>query len=427
MNVLNPVDSILPHFLPVFNARQRYVLAYGGAGSGKSWSVAQMMILRCCLDPGIRVLGIRKVARTIKQSMWTRVVSQLGEWQQLSKCKVNLSDQTIKFPNGSEMLFVGLDPDPESHEPEKLKSIDRIGSIWIEEATELSEKDFIQVNLRLRGETVFRQQIVLTFNPISRLHWIKKRFIDCGLRENVFVHQSTFRDNPHCGEDYAETLLHLREQNPESGRVYTDGEWGILKGLIFKPLDTTPWPAPLVVEEKIYGLDFGFTHPTALVEINLSYPRAYLHQLIYESSMTNKDRLQRFEDLGISKTAPIYADPEDPCSIEEMDEAGYNVVMADKGPGSVRASIELVKSLELHAPPGDEDLLNEFQNYKWDVDRNGESKEVPVKDKDHLIDAVRYGLHTHLRPRLDDEEFEVYDAEDEFGFMVPDLGEEIHV
>jgi len=93
-------------------------------------------------------------------------------WGLDSIFKINKSEMTMTCFNGSVLLFKGID------DPEKIKSIDGITSIWIEEASELTLEDFTQLDLRLRGITEVAKQIILSFNPVSAEHWLKKRFFE---------------------------------------------------------------------------------------------------------------------------------------------------------------------------------------------------------------------------------------------------------
>jgi phage terminase large subunit len=110
-------------------------------------------------------------------------------------------------------------------EPEKIKSIEGITSIWIEEATELTEDDFDQLVLRVRGEKKNYVQFILSFNPIDENHWIKKRLVDPG--EATVLH-TTYKDNLFLDEDYIETLNSLKHTNSLYYQIYCLGEWGVV-------------------------------------------------------------------------------------------------------------------------------------------------------------------------------------------------------
>lgn len=123
------------------------------------------------------------------------------------------------LPTGNEILLAGLD------DVERLKSIAGITSIWIEEATELNEGDFDQIDLRLRGETENYKQIILSFNPIDESHWLKKRFFDNNL-DNCTTLRTTFKDNHFIDDEYRRVLEQKASVSPNLYRIYYLGEWG---------------------------------------------------------------------------------------------------------------------------------------------------------------------------------------------------------
>ncbi|MHA1572595.1 MAG: terminase large subunit, partial [Alphaproteobacteria bacterium] len=150
-------------------------------------------------------------------------------------------------------------------------------------------------------------------------------------------------------------------------------------------------------DETILGLDFGFNHPTALVEIGLRDKQAFLTERLYASGMTTADLIAWMDKNGISKGDPIYADAAEPDRIEELYRAGYNVLPAAKGPGSVNAGIVYCKGLAIHTRPQNKNINEENANYRWRVDKNGEALDQPEKSGDHAMDAIRYALFTHLK------------------------------
>lgn len=199
-----------------YDFKGRYLVLYGGAGSGKSVFAAQKIVLRCLQEPGHRFLILRKVARTIKGSVFELIKDILSSEGVIDKVYINRSEKYFRFQNGSEIVTSGLD------DSEKLKSIHGITGIWIEEATELQEEDFIQADLRLRGETDHYKQVILTFNPISRLHWLYK-FVNETNEDKMAIH-TTFRDNRFAGDEYEDVLSNIDDENLHL--IYAKGEWG---------------------------------------------------------------------------------------------------------------------------------------------------------------------------------------------------------
>lgn len=213
-------------FLPLFFDQHRYLVLMGGGGSGKSIFAGRKILERCVSEPGHRFLVCRKVARTLRESCFKQLSGQLAEHYPDAGYRINQSDMRIRFQNGSEILFSGLD------DVEKLKSIYAITGVWIEEASELDRQDFEQLDIRLRGETRYYKQIIISFNPISAMHWLKTRFFDKP-DARALTHRSTYRDNRFLDEENIRTLEGFRETDPYYYSVYCLGEWGVVGQTVF--------------------------------------------------------------------------------------------------------------------------------------------------------------------------------------------------
>lgn len=212
-------------FLPLFADEHRYLVLKGGGGSGKSIFAGRKVVERCMSEAGHRFLVCRKVAKTLRESCWRQLIGQFNQFYP-GRTKINKTDMTITCDNGSVVLFAGLD------DAEKLKSIYNITGVWIEEASELLEGDFNQLDIRLRGETQHYKQIILSFNPISIMHWLKKRFFD---RKNprARTHESTYKDNRFLPAEDIATLEAFRETDLYYYEVYCLGMWGTTGRSVF--------------------------------------------------------------------------------------------------------------------------------------------------------------------------------------------------
>lgn len=214
------------HFLPLFFDQHRYLVLKGGGGSGKSIFTGRKVLERVTTEPGHRWLVCRKVARTLRDSCFAQLRSQIAEYYQDAGAKVNKGDMWIGFPNGSEIIFAGLD------DVEKLKSIFNITGIWVEEASELERGDFNQLDIRLRTNFQYYLQMILTFNPISINHWLKQRFFDTP-DPRARVDESTFRDNRFLPEENIRSMEGFKESDPYYYMVYYLGQWGVTGKTVF--------------------------------------------------------------------------------------------------------------------------------------------------------------------------------------------------
>jgi hypothetical protein len=218
MTVARPI-YVNDAYLPYFQFGGRYVFMRGGAGSGKSVSWAQKHVMKVASRPGRRVLVIRKVGATLRQSVFEQLRKVVSDWGLAGDFTANQTTLRLRHNiTGSELLCAGID------DPEKLKSITGITDIVIEEATELTEDDFSQLDLRARD--VSDVQITVAFNPIDEGHWLKKRIDVQQGQADTLVVLTTFKDNRFLPDSYVQTLLNMARTNPNYHRIYVLNEWG---------------------------------------------------------------------------------------------------------------------------------------------------------------------------------------------------------
>ena len=230
MQVNIPKRAFNRVYLPVLDdEKHRYLVLYGGAGSGKSAFAVQRFVVRLLEKPLCNLLVVRAVAVTNRDSTYALFRQTISRWGLDALFQCSDSELRIRCVNGNSVIFKGLD------DTEKLKSVTfkkgELTDIWVEEASEIAEEDFNQLDMRLRGKGTHKQ-IVLTFNPVSVLHWLKKRFFD-RREERAAVLKTTYRDNRFLDEEYKATLEGYRETDPYYYSVYCLGEWGVLGQTIF--------------------------------------------------------------------------------------------------------------------------------------------------------------------------------------------------
>ena len=215
-------------YLPLLESEKKYVVLCGGAGSGKSVFAVQRYLWRL-LKEKRNLLVIRAVAATHRDSTFALFKQIIGKWGLGELFSVSESTARIRCENGSEIVFKGLD------NSEKLKSVTFAGGeltdIWIEEASEIAESDFNQLVIRLRGGKQ-KKQVVLTFNPVSIEHWLKRRFFD-QVREDAVTLRTTYKDNRFLAKEDGEELERFKESDPYYYSVYCLGEWGVTGKSVF--------------------------------------------------------------------------------------------------------------------------------------------------------------------------------------------------
>lgn len=401
-------------FLPLLLNKDRWLIIYGGAGSGKSYFVVEKILARIlkAISRGKKhkFLCLRKTVPAAKKSVFPLFKEYIDNWGLRSICKINQTDMTITFAGGSEILITGLD------DPEKVKSIQGVTGVWIEEATEFTYDDFMQLDLRLRGETWDYKQIIMSFNPIDEGHWIRKKLftdsiqseIESGVRivqrtftmvvegkeisYSMSVMHSTYRDNRFIDDVYKARLEGLVEQDQNYYNIYCCGRWGVLKGLIFDKWETVrEWPEASEFDTAGFGLDFGYSvDPTAIVEAGFIGRSLYVREHCYEKELNNRDIAARLLKLTHGLSVPVVADSAEPKSIDEI--RGYNqpCLASIKGPDSISNGIQRIKQFNLMVDYGSSNMIKELQSYKWAEDKNGQLLNKPVDFQNHLIDALRY-------------------------------------
>lgn len=382
-SVLN--ETYKPHLR---NYEGRYKVFYGGGGSGKSHFVFQRMVLKALTDQR-KILVIRKVDRTIKDSVWQMTLDTLASFGISKECKINKSDFTIVLPNGSSFLFKGL------QDPERIKSIAGITDVIIEEATELNYEDFNQLDIRLRHPFAKNQEMVLMFNPVSKVNWCYKHWFEEKDPRATVLH-TTYKDNRFLPQSQIETLEGLKRVNETYYKIYCLGEFGSLNKLVFENWKVEDFDYKKVQGELLVGLDFGFVNdPTALVcsILDESNKKLYIFDEYCEKGLLNNQIANIIIKKGYSKSC-IIADSAEQKSIEEIKRQGiYRIKPATKGQGSVLQGIQQLQQYEIIVHPSCENVVEEFQNYSWKKDKQtNEYVNIPVDNYNHLCDALRYSL-----------------------------------
>jgi len=385
------VKIIPPSFYPLLRDKSRFLLLKGGAGSGKSHTAIIKTLVRILVGYKTntihKFLLLRKTQPAARKSVFALLLHYINMWNLDSLLNVNNTDMTVTFSNGSQILTTGLD------NVDKLKSIEGITSVILEEATEFTIADFRQINLRLRGITKSYKQIILCFNPISKKSWVYKEFFSAD-KNNTTIHNSTYKDNPYLDKEYVEELENLVNQDVAYYKIYTLGEWGVLENLIFHNWDIVDEiPDRYTKSEHVYGLDWGFTHPTCLLAIVKDGDDIYLDEMLYQSGLTNMDVLGWVKDN--IQQGRIYADSAEPARLKEFRKHGINIIPATKGKNSVKDSIDFVKRYKLHITKQSNNLIKEIETYKYRQTRDGEVLEEPVDFNDDAIAAMRYGIYSH--------------------------------
>ena len=390
INLTLSKDLFVPKFYPLlFDYSHRFEVYMGSAGSSKSYFITQKLIVRACREK-IRILVCRRYGTTLRNTCFAQFKEILEKWKLLPLyVKVRETDFHIQFPNGSEIIFTGLD------EETKLLSLTNIGTIFIEEAYEVPKPIVEQLNLRLRGRTE-NQQIIMAFNPISKNHWLYD-FCEVNPPSSFLYTHSTYKDNPFLSEEYVSELEEMKVRNPARYKVYGLGEWGVnVDGLVFSNWRVSDFDYTQIEGELLIGLDFGFINDISAIVASIiceETKQIYVFRTYGARGKTNSELAAIIKDLGFSKSV-IIADSAEPKSIEEIRREGVSRIRnSTKGKDSIIHGIQKLQNYEIIVHPSCGGLIEEFENYTWEKDKNtGTFLNKPIDSYNHYIDALRYSL-----------------------------------
>ena len=388
-NIFNPV------YLPYLeDYSTRFLVFYGGAGSGKSHFIAQRLVYKALKDTR-KILVLRKVNRTTKASTFQLLLDTLNQFGIINYCVINRTDFSITLPTGSQFLCMGLD------DPEKIKSITGLTDAWLEEATEFSLDDFSQVNLRVRDPKAENQEIILSLNPVSKANWCYLHFFAENpeldeFRKTVRIVHTTYKDNPHLPEAYVQALLMMKATNEVYYKIYALGEFGSLDKLIYNNWQKMDFDPDTIKGQLLCGLDFGYTNdPTAFTASILveNERRIYIFKEWGGTGYLNNAIADQIKEMGFAKSI-ICADSAEQKSIDEIKRLGISRIKpCVKGKGSVLQGIQKLQQYELIVHPSCENVIEELENYAWKKDKQtNEYINEPAEGFDHYMDSLRYSL-----------------------------------
>lgn len=393
-------------YLKHLNAIQPIQIFFGGSSSGKSKFLAQRVI-KDLMEGGRNFLIVRNTGNTLKTSVFTELTKVIDEWGVGRFFTINKSDLTIQCKNGYIALLKGLD------DVEKVKSITvpkgALTDIWIEEATETTRDAYKKLTKRLRGLSDKPKRVTLTFNPILKSHWIYKEFFktwnDDETRQesdDLLIVKTTYKDNDFL-TDQDRKLLE-EETDSYFYEVYTLGKWGVLGDRIFTNWSTVDLlDKEYMFDQYEHGLDFGFTNdPTAYVKAY--YHRAsktiYIWREYANKGVTNEQIAADIKPMLGDDT--VVCDSAEPKSITELNGYGISAIGAKKGKDSVLHGIQWLQKHSIMLDKSCQNCINNFQQYHWLKDREGNVLNKPVDRFNDFIDALRYALE-HLMTEFDDD------------------------
>lgn len=370
------------------NARLR--VHQGGTRSGKTYAICQYLIwLLTVTEQPLVISIIRKTLPALKGSV-QRDFMEIAESIGMFDDGANLNKVEGHFTYNNHLVeFLSVD------DSQKIRGRKR-NIAFLNEANELNQEDFRQINMRCTD------YLILDFNPSDPVHWIYDEIIP---RDDCDTWITTYKDNKFLPDDLVYEIERMRERDPDYWRVFGEGQKAVFSARqIFSNWTFTPvkdFPEFDKSSEGVIGLDFGYTNdPTSANYIVRKGDKIYIHQVIYETGLTNSDIVDRLKSKGYSDTL-IYYDAAEPKSGEEMKRLGMLVKPAVKGTGSINAGISLLKEFDIIVSQESKNIIKEYHNYYWEQTKDGTIINKPVDRFNHAMDAIRYGVYSQYSKRAE--------------------------
>ena len=408
-------------------AHKIYLLV-GGYGSSKSYHVAVKLIKKL-LQEKRKALVVREVFDTIRDSCFDLLMEVAAAMEVDDYVTFTTSPMQVRFKNGSQIIFKGMD------KPAKLKSLNGVSIVWIEECSEVKYAGFKEILGRLRHPAL-SNHIILSTNPVSKSNWCYKHFFrdkSNGLEVlddellyakrilvvgNTYYHHSTVDDNYFVPQDYIDQLDSLERHDPDLYRVARKGRFGIDGKLVFPQLEGVPYAEGIKAVRKIRhpmkanGMDFGFVESyNALLRLVVDTDEKILY-IIWEYYSRDKDDTEIEEDISEFKATQelIKADCAEPKTIRYFRKQGFRMRACRKFKGSRAAYTKKVKRFRkiicLDSCPN---TIGELQELTFAEDKDGNLLEDEFNIDPHTLSAIWYALDDYevedlkggaLRPRL---------------------------
>lgn len=371
----------------------RYKVYYGGRGSGKSWAVAQALIVMSDMA-NIRVLCCREIQNSIKDSSY-QILKDTAERLGIAGRFSFLESEIRHRRTGARFIFKGL-----ARNVQSVKSTEGIDIAWVEEAQTVSETSWETLIPTIRKPG---SEIWVTFNPLNADDPTTKRFVE-NPPPGAYVRKINFDENPHFQPelraemehdkaiDY-EKYLHIWEGFP---RTVSDAQ--VFKGRY--SVESFPDDLWKRAERLFFGADFGFARdPNTLVRCFILDKRLYIEHEAYAVGIELDEMPQLYDSIPESRKWAIKADSARPETISYLrNRCGFNIAPAEKWQGSIEDGIAYLKSFEkIVIHPRCKHTAEEFRLYSYKIDKTTNEVLPIILDKNnHVIDGIRYALDGYI-------------------------------
>ena len=362
-------------FETLLNSDKRINIFQGSSRASKTYNILIYFIYKLLNEENKTLSIVRKTLPALKGSVLRDLKEILLKFDLYDQNNWHSVDGYYQL--GSNMIeWVSVDDET------KLRGRKR-DYLFINEATEVSYDEYIQLMLRTSDLTV------MDLNPSLWKSWI----YDLEGQPDVNYNITTYKDNPFLSEVQVKEIEKLKDRDPNLWRVFGLGERGLPTKMVFshqQKYSTLPEGSKLLG----YGIDWGYSDPSTLIQVYKKDDSIYCQELVYLRNATIPDFIYKIKDLGINLKEDFICDSANPQAIEELRRQGINAKPVKKN--SILHGIDLIKRSNFFIHESSTNLENELLSYVWKTDKNGNNLDEPVDDNNHLIDPLRYVLEMKM-------------------------------
>jgi len=355
----------------------RMISCRGGSRSGKTFNICIWLVVYCLRNKGKTISIIRKNYPSLKGSVMKDFIEVLEMFGKYNPNDLHRQEMYYEL-NGNIVQFINAEDE------QKLRGR-KHNICFINEANEISFNEFTQLSIRTT------EKIIIDYNPSDIDSWIYEE----EEKDGCYWFKSTYKDNVFLEQAVIDEIEGLKDKDENLYRVFTLGERGIARELVFNKY-TEETEIPPQAKLLGYGMDFGFVDSSVLVQVYKMGEHLYFKELIYESNLTIPDLIYRMEQLEIDRTDTTWADSSQPAAIEQIRRSGFNIKPVKKT--TIQYGLDLLKRHYIHIVSSP-NIVKEFNSYKYKTDKDGKILGVPEDKHNHALDALRYCVEMELNPK----------------------------
>ena len=356
-------------FEDLLNSNKRINVFQGSSRASKTYNILIFLIYKLLQEEGKTLSIVRKTLPALKGSVLRDLKEILIKFEVFDSEKWHSVDGYFEL--GSNIIeWFSVDDET------KIRGRKR-DYLFVNEATELSYDEYIQLVLRTSG------LVVLDLNPSLWKSWI----YDLEGQPDVKYNLVTYKDNPFLPKVQVDEIEKLKDRDPNLWRIFGLGQKGIPTKMVFNHQQLYV-DLPMGTKFLGYGIDWGYSDPSTLVGVWKLDDSIYCEEFLYLKNVTIPDFIYKIKDLGINLKDDFIADSANPQAIEELRRQGINCKPVKKN--SILHGIDLIKRSNFYVKFDSFNLQSELQSYIWKTDKNGNNLDEPVDDSNHLIDGIRY-------------------------------------